>query len=185
MRIKLLFILSLVLFICGCAAWQLVQNPYQWRYAKFEATLPAEWMKFNSPADLLFLTKDGEQLQTIRIFRYEINKKDILPISKKTFTDAMLPQEISELIMNEMSLDQNRQKLSIIENVPFKISGKDGFRVEYTFNTPDNLKLKSILYGFKSDKFLYLIQYQAAEQYYFDKDLTVFNEFIKSFKIVQ
>jgi len=97
----------------------------------------------------------------------------------------MFPQEISELIVNEMSLDEARQKLSIIENVPANIGGKDGFRIEYTFNTRDSLKLKSIMYGFKKDKFIYLIQYQAAEQYYFDKDLIVFNDFVNSFKILK
>lgn len=185
MKIKIFSVLFLVLLICGCAAWQLVPNPRQWRYAEFEAMLPAEWMKFSSPVDVLFLTNDGEQLQNIRIFRYKIDKKEKLPISKKTFTDAILPQEISELIVNEMSLDDNKQKLRIIENTPVNIDGKDGFKLEYVFNTKDNLKLKSILYGFKKEKFIYLIQYQAAEQYYFAKDLTVFKDFVNSFKILK
>jgi len=80
MKIKLFFVVCLSLLVCGCAAWQLVPSPRQWRYAEFEATMPAEWMKFSSPVDLLFLTKDGELLQNIRIFRYRIDKKDILPI---------------------------------------------------------------------------------------------------------
>jgi hypothetical protein len=174
-----------MLLICGCAAWQLVQSPYQWKNSGFEATLPAGWMKFNSPADLLFLTKDGELLQNIRIYRYEIDKKDTLPISKKTFTDTMLPQEISELIVNEMSLDETKQKLSIIENIPVDISGEDGFKIEYTFNTRESLRVKTIMYGFKKDKFIYLIQYQSAEQYYFTKDLTAFKDFVNSFKVLK
>lgn len=185
MKIKQLPILLLVFLVYGCAPWQLVERPREWKYLEFEATLPVEWMKFNSCPDLLFLTKDGESLQNIRIFRYQISKKETLPITKKVFVDTMLPQEISELIVDEMSLDQNRQKLKIIENIPVDISGEKGFKVEYTFNTPDKLKLKSILYGFKKDNFIYLIQYQAAEQYYFGKDLAVFNNFINNFKILK
>lgn len=177
--------MCLVLLICGCAAWQLVQRPRQWKYAELEATLPAEWMKFSSPVDLLFLTKDGELLQNIRIYRYKLDKKDTLPISKKAFTDTMLPQEISELIVNEMSLDGNKQNLSIAENIPIDLGGQSGFRIQYAFNTKDSLKLKSILYGFKKDKFVYVIQYLAAEQYYFDKDVNTFNDFIASFKIIK
>lgn len=185
MKLKLCSALSLIFLICGCAAWQLVQNPRQWRYANFEATLPAEWMKFSSPVDLLFLTKDGELLQNIRIYRYKVGKKDVLPISNKMFTEKMLPQELSELVVNDMTLDENKQRLKIIENIPINIGGKDGFKLEYTFNTKDNLKLKSVSYGFNKDRFIYLIQYQAAEQYYFDKDLAVFNDFINSFKILK
>jgi len=185
MKIKLLFILSLALLVCGCAPWQIVQNSRQWRYLGFEATLPAGWMKLNSSPDILFLSKDGELLQSIRIFRYEINKKNALPITKKIVTDNMLPQEISELIVNEMSLNQNKQKLKILENIPIDISGENGFKLEYVFNTPDNLKIKSVLYGFKKDKFIYLIQYQATEQFYFDKDVVVFDDFIKSFKVLR
>jgi hypothetical protein len=175
----------LCIFVCGCAAWQLVPTQYKWRYANFEATLPAGWMRLNYSTDSLFLTKDGELLQNIRIFRYRIGKDKELPISKKKFTEEMLLQEISELIINEMSLDQNRHNFKITENIPVALSGKDGFKLEYKFNTSDDLKLKTILYGYKENKYIYLIQYQAAEQHYFDKDLEVFKKFINDFKILE
>jgi len=180
MKKKLSLALCLLL-LCGCAPWQLVKNPRQWKHSGFEATLPGEWMKFNGP--MLFLTKDGELLQNINIYKYKIDKKDALPLSKKTFTDAMLPQEISELVLNEMSLDENKLKLSVIENSPVDIGGKSGFKLVYMYNTKDSLKIKSILYGLKKDKFIYMIQYLAADQYYFDKDFKVFNDFIDSLKI--
>jgi hypothetical protein len=183
MKAKILLIPILSLIICGCAAWQLVQIPYKWRYSNFEATLPEGWMKFNSPVDLLFLTKDGEFLQNIRFFRYRIDKEKELPLSKKKFMKEMLPQEIAELIVNEMSLDKNKNNLKILENTPVSISGTEGFRLQYVFNTPEHLKLKSIDYGFKYDKYIYLIRYQAAEQFYFDKDIEAFNGLIDGFKI--
>lgn len=178
----LLILLSI--FICGCAAWQLIETQYKWQYAKFEALLPEGWMKLNTGSDLLFLTKDGELLQTIRLFRFRIGKDKELPITKKKFTNEMLPQEISELIINELSLDQNKHNFKTLENVPVNISGKDSFRIEYTYKTPDNLVLKVMLYGFKEDKYIYLIQYQAAEQHYFDKDIEVFKKFVSDFKIL-
>lgn len=182
---KILFVFLIGFLLTGCAAWQLVGSQYKWNYAKFEAVLPEGWMKFNSPTDLLFLTKDGEFLQTIRLFRFAIGKDKELPITKKKFTNEMLPQEIAELIVNEMSLDQNKQNLKIIENVPADISGRNGFRLEYIYNTTEKLKLESIMYGFKENKFIYLIRYQAAEQYYFAKDLTTFKDFVNSFKILK
>ncbi|MFH1199350.1 MAG: hypothetical protein V1650_04255 [Candidatus Omnitrophota bacterium] len=178
MRIKFFVVLSLVFFICGCAAWQLVKTPTKWASSELGAILPEGWMRLNYSPDLLFLTKDGEMLQRIRIYRYALNKDKELPITKKEFSEDMLPQDIAELIVNEASVDQNKQNFQLADNVPVGINGKEGFKITYAYNTVEKLKVKSVLYGFRYKKFIYLIQYEAAAQYYFDKDINVFNQFV-------
>lgn len=89
----------------------------------------------------------------------------------------------SDLIINELNLNKDLQNLKVTENSPSQIGGKDGFKIEYNYNTPDNLEVKTILYGFRGADFVYLIQYQAAKQYYFDKDIETFERFIETFRI--
>ncbi|MDD2751570.1 MAG: hypothetical protein PHN59_00355 [Candidatus Omnitrophica bacterium] len=183
-KIGIIFLLFFIsLFFAGCATWQMVGAQNQWKCDKLEATLPEGWMRLNLTADLLFLTKDGEWLQSIRIFRFKTGNDKALPISKKKFTEEMLPQEISDLLVNEMSLDSNRLNFEVKENVPCAIGTKDGFKLQFTYNTADHLKLKDILYGFKLDKYVYIIQYQAAQQHYFDKDVADFEAFMESFRV--
>ena len=181
----IIFLIVLVIIMCGCAAWQLVKVERKWKYSNLEANIPGGWMKFNSPTDILFLTRDGELLQTIRIYRYQTEKNKELPISKKKFSNNMLTQEIAELIINEIGLRKGTQNLKLLEDTPTKVGGQEGFKLEYTFNTADSLQIKSIIYGFKDNKFIYLIQYQAAQQYYFDKDIVTFQKFINDFRVLK
>ena len=186
MKCKFVTVLTFFcLLICGCATWQLITPQYKWKFANFEATLPDGWMRFNATPILLYTTKDGEYLQSITILRYKIGDAKSLPISKKKFIDQMLSQEIAEAIINEMTLDgKNVQNLKVLDNSPINIAGKDGFKLEYTFNTSTNLDLKAIKYGFKEKGYIYIIQYQAAEQYYFEKDIGTFKQFVNDFKII-
>jgi len=182
-KIKIFIIIACVFIVCGCVAWQLVPSNYQWNNAGFSAVLPQGWMKFQSPAALLFLTKDGELLQSISFFREKIGKE--LPISKKKFTKEMLSQELAETLINELSLGQNKHNFKVIENIPVKLGNYDAFRLTYSFNTADNLKLKTVVYGFIKKKFIHFIQYEAAEQHYFDKDISTFDKFIQGFQILR
>jgi len=177
----LLFVLALVL--SGCASWQLIESKQEWKKDKIQAVLPDGWMKCGYGNDVLFLTKDGELLQYIRITTFKVNDEKELPLSKKKFTDEMLPQEIADVILNEINLDKNNQNFKIIENNPVDICSHKGFKAIYSYNTPDNLKTKSIIYGFKEGKLVYLVQYLAAQQYYFDKDAVVFNTFVQDLKM--
>jgi len=182
-KFNIFIIIACVFMLCGCAVWQLVPDNYQWRSADFAVVLPQGWMKFRSPTALLFLTKDGELLQNISLYREKIGKE--LLISKKKFAKEMLSQELSETLVNELSLDQKKHNFKVIENIPVKLGGRDAFRVTYSFNTADNLKLKTVIYGFIKDKFVYFIQYEAAEQHYFDKDIAAFDKFIQGFQILR
>jgi len=188
---KIVFVLAaLVLFVSGCATvqpWQLTQNSQKWKYANLEATIPDGWMRMNyASKNMLFLTKDGESLQTIMVFMNDpqfYKGKDLSPEKKKAEKD-MLPQEIADSMIDGMSMNQTMRNFKVLENSPAVISGQDGFKIDYTYSTPDNLKTRCVEYGFKNNDALCMIKYNAAAQYYFDKDIAVFEKLVSDLKVL-
>ncbi|MCK9604674.1 MAG: hypothetical protein M0R66_09985 [Candidatus Omnitrophica bacterium] len=187
---KVVFVLAaLALFVSGCVSvqpWQLTQNSQKWKYANLEATIPDGWMRMNYAAkNMLLITKDGESLQTIMVFMNDTQYKGkgLSPEKKKAEKD-MLPQEIADSIIDAMSIDQTKKNFKALENSPAVIGGQDGFKIDYTYSTQDNLKTRCVEYGFKNNDSLCMIKYDAAAQYYFDKDIAVFEKLVSDLKVL-
>lgn len=179
----------LILVICtnmlltGClTAWQTVSKTSLKKYGDFEVMLPKDWVRYSFSSDILELTKDGLLLQNIRFFKLKLNKE--MPNTRRKFTDSMLIQEIAQLAVDELISDKDIMGFNLLENKPVIIGGKEGFRLTYVYHNPSNLKYKVISYGFKEKSYVYFVQYRAAEQYYFDKDINTFHEFVKKFKLL-
>lgn len=177
----------LILFICisilftGClSAWQTISNTSLKKYDNFEVILPKDWVIYSFSPDILELTKDGLLLQNIRFFKVKLDKE--LPNTKRKFINSMLTQETAQLAVDEFTSGKEILGFNLLENTPVLIGEKEGFRLSYVYHNPSNLKYKVISYGFKDKSYIYFIQYQAAEQYYFDKDINTFKEFVKQFK---
>jgi hypothetical protein len=179
---RILVFVFLVLFLSGCATWQLVKAPKtHWRYSYFSAELPAGWVKYREPKHLLFLTRDGILLQRITLKRHPIKKE--FAVSKRKIKEGMLIQEIAELIIDEISLNKEFLNFELLENKPVDVGGVAGFRLTYTFNNSDFTKYKRIVYGFVIKNMYYELEYLAARQHYFDKSVEDFQRFFQSFKI--
>ncbi|MBF0523163.1 MAG: hypothetical protein HQL24_08930 [Candidatus Omnitrophica bacterium] len=172
----------LVVFLTGCAPWQYIDmNNSKWSSGPFESVLPNGWMKFNSPNHILMVTKDGFLLQAISITKSKTNQE--LPYTKKKIKEDMLLEEISSLVVDEMSLDQSYKNLKILMNKPVKVGGVDAFEIEFTFNNDDFVKYHVLTYGFLLKKQFYELEYAATEQHYYKHDLKDFEEFVGSFNV--
>lgn len=176
------FLLILLLFVAGCAPWAKVGGLYTSKPHNFSVELPAGWMKFNT-RERLYTTRDGVLLQNIIIERLNIEKP--LEHTKKKFSKDMLPQEVAEVILDNISSDQTVLNFEVIENIPARISGFPGFKVVFTYKNKDGLRLKSILYGFIDNEWFYGIRYTAALRYYFDKDRKTFEKVFESFRLIK
>ncbi len=196
-------LLLVLLFTIGCAPWMQVGGPYTSRSNNFSVELPQGWMRLNKSAyqyltidqkilidhlltftnadAYLFITKDGILLQNIIINRESIDEE--LKNTKKKLSEGMLPYELADVILDNISSDQAVFNFELLENNPVKISGFPGFRVVFTYKSEDGLKLKSIYYGFMKDEWFYTIRYTAALRHYFEKDFKTFEKIFKSFKL--
>jgi len=177
---KLLYIA--LIFLAGCAPWIQVGGLYKNESHNFSVELPQGWMKLNAE-EYLLITRDGVLLQNIQIVRHKI--EDPLKHTKKKFSKGMLPQETAEVILDNIASNQNILNLEVIENTPTTINGMPGFKAIYTHKNKDGLKLKSIYYGFIVGDWFYGLNYNAAQQYYFDKDIQIFEKVVESFKLIK
>ncbi len=160
---------------------------YKDNFRNFSVELPHGWRAFNISEyaltrDLL-ISKDGFYLQYILIKRTNIEEP--FENNKRRIQKGMLPKEVSEVVLDDLRVDQTVLNLEIIENVPVKISGIPGFKAVFTYKNSDGLKLKSIYYGFLHEERFYTIRYNAALRHYFEKELKTFEEILKSFKLIK
>lgn len=173
----LIFLLAL-----GCAPWVETGGLYKMESHNYSVELPQGWMRWNH-GDQLLITRDGVPLQNVQIIRRNIDEP--LPHTKKKFSKTMLPQEVSEVILDDIASNKEVADYSLIENSPMTISGIPGFKAIYAYKTKDGLKAKSIYCGFIKDQWFYGINYNAPKRYYFDKDIKTFENVLESFKLIK
>ena len=179
-KIPLVAAVGMALIISGCAAWSKTNGYYRNPSQKYSTELPWGWMRYRGN-DLL-LTKDGVFLEAITVIRRNI--KDKLEFTKKLFGKGMLPEEIAEIIIDDLKASNKIGNLEIIENSPAKIGGRDAFKLVYSFTTESGLKKRCIHYGFGYEKWVYEVSYSGTDWHYFDKGVNDFEQMVESFKFL-
>jgi hypothetical protein len=180
-RMKKILLLILMLLI-GCAPWVQVGGLYDMGSHNYSVELPQGWMRWNK-GDRLLITRDGVPLQNIQIIRRDIDEP--LKYTKKKFSKTMLPEEAAKVILDNVASNNDISDFGIVENTPLTINGISGFKAIYSYKTKDGLKVKSVYCGFIQDHWLYGINYNAPERYYFEKDIETFERVLKSFKLIK
>jgi hypothetical protein len=175
-------LLLIVLILAGCAPWMYTSGLFTSGAQEFSVELPEGWMRLNT-SEYLLITRDGFLLQNILIKRVHIDKP--LSHTKKKLRKEMLPHEVAEVIIDNISSDPAILNFNLIENLPVRISEIPGFKIIFTYKNRDGLRLKTIYYGFISKEWFYSISYTAASRYYFDKDIETFKKVFKSFRLLE
>jgi hypothetical protein len=181
---KKLLILCAVLLMAGCAHWVKTEGPYTSDSQSFAVDPPQGWMRSNS--DKMFLiTRDGTLLQRIVISRIGLSDEKQFNATRKRVTGEMLPQEVAEIVADDIQSEKNITSVTVEETTPATISGKPGFRLQLVYSTKEGLRYRFICYGLVSGKYLYRIMYAAPVRYYFDRDLPAFEKVASSFKLTR
>ena len=175
--------LLITIIVMGCATWVSVKGKYSMSSQNFEVEIPDGWRRFNLSRDALIITKEGLSLQQINIMRREIDKE--LPHTKKKLSKEMMPQEVSEVITDNIRSNPNIMNQQFIENAPAQIGGYSGIKIVYIYQTKAGLAKKGVNYCFMFGKWCYEIIYEAPERHYFGKDLSAFNQIVKSFRLIK
>jgi hypothetical protein len=188
MHLAIALILLLAGFLTGCATpaaapWVQTERVYSTEPMNFFVELPEGWMRYTRDKYFL-ITRDGILLQRIAIERLNITDQH-LRYTKKKFLKGMMPMEVAELALDNVSSNPEVLNFKVEENIPAKIGGFPGFRATYTQKNNDGLRLKTVYYGFMKDEWFYIIRYTAAQRYYFDKDIKTFETVVESFKLLK
>jgi hypothetical protein len=171
--------LVLLVLLSGCAVWHPTGGPFMG--AGYSLDLPTGWMASTDPKSLV-ITKDGETLQQIYVYVGDISKQD--KDAKKILKKGMLPQEAAEVILDLKRSDQSLSQFTVVENLPAQLGGNEGFRMVYTYRQ-NKVRYKIVSYGMLQGERFYRITYTAPVRFYFDKDVSAFEEIVKSFKMVE
>ncbi len=171
----------LTLVACVPQPWVMVGGKFTDTEQQFEVELPRGWRKANRVEDALIITKEGVVLQMIVIKRTAIDES--LLYTKKKISHTMLPQEVAEVVVDNIRANPNITKQHIAENAPDTLDENLGYRLVYGYENQGGLRVKGVKSGFILKKWHYTITYEAPSRYYFSKYQSVFEEVKKSFRI--
>lgn len=172
----------LLLFMTGCASWVPTAGLHDFPSYHFSVTLPEKWMKFKTD-DYLLVSKDGPFLQYVLIQERDVQQP--FGHTTKRLRSGMLAQEAAQVIIDEISSDHGVYDFRVVENRPARINGLDGFNLLFTHKNRDGLLFRTQYYGFLAGSRFYAIRYNAAERYYFEKDLKAFEGILSSFQVTK
>jgi len=75
--------------------------------------------------------------------------------------------------------------VTLLQNTPFQIAERQGFRLHITYETSKGLDYEGLISGFVTDKQFYLIKYYGTSLYYYPRDLPTYEEVVQSFKLIE
>lgn len=151
----------------------------------YSVQFPAGW-KFNRLwfSDETGATRDGPELQVIFVdFRAHKNAFKAL---KKSSSPDMMPQEMAESLVADMTKERGLENVQMLANEPAVVSDKPGFKLRFEYLMPVNrgaVRVREIIAGAAGKAGLYLVGYRAPVLYYFDRDVDQFSDALKSFTI--
>jgi len=176
---------TFVLLFAGCvqAPARVDSMPTQAPDKSYSVDLPIGWIKQGSPDNrTLIASRNGFLLEGMHISKRPI--KEAFHRTKKAATAQMLPAELAELEIAELkSQDQFTAALTVEQNEPAEISGREGFDLRVRFKNTRGLEIQRVVYGFVDQAEYYRLSFQAPMLYYFDKYYPDFQKAVESFQL--
>ena len=82
-----------------------------WFGARFALDLPPDWMMMNFVEDGLVATRDGFNLQAVKVRKIKFGED--LPHTKKKVSKGMAPQELAEVLLDDLRSDGTANALKV------------------------------------------------------------------------
>lgn len=185
---RLAILLGLASLCAGCvhdnAPWRSAGGRYDsgnWFGPRLSMPLPPDWMKRNFVEDGLIATRDGFNLQQISVSRVDPGKP--LPHTKKTVAKGMRPNELAEVLLDDLRASGRVHGLKVLETRPASLGGVPGFRTTVSFKDGWGLKMKAVIGGFIVEDRAFRITYVAPARYYFERDLATLEQALAGLQI--
>lgn len=148
---------------------------------RFSVKLPKDWVIYTQDKKAITVTRDGMGLQFIRVGFWPF-ANIYQAINKKARAD-MLPSELAELIIAMTRADEYTKNAKIIENKPYLMQARQGFRIKFRFRNEKGLRYQRDVYGIAGNDGVYFIIYQATVLHYYKATKREFDALLKSFKV--
>lgn len=175
-----------VMLLAGLAAaapalaWKLAAEgqPFVHKRSGYTIQYPVGWRWIKMPfGDETAATRDGIWLQQIFVdFR---KHKNAFPSLKKDSTPEMMPQELAEKYVADMTAASGLQNMEILSNEPATLAGRPAFRVHVAYRTAvdaGSVRYQAVVVGANSPQGIFLVGYDAAVLHYFARDAETFQK---------
>ncbi|MGQ0579037.1 MAG: hypothetical protein ACT4PQ_09045 [Betaproteobacteria bacterium] len=147
----------------------------------YSVDLPVGWIRHVAQDKTLLVSRDGFVLQTIGITHRPAAQA--FPKTRKSAVEGALPSELAELQIAEMKTEtQQMAALTVIENEPVSLDGREGFRVRVSYHTMRGLEIHRVTYGVPDKSAYYRIEYVAPKLHYFDATFADFEKVVSSLR---
>jgi hypothetical protein len=138
-------------------------------------------MKYDSGTTVM-ISRDGPYLQYVLLQERSLNQP--FHHTRKRLTAYMLPHEMAQVIIDDLSSDTAVKNLKIIDNSPATIDGHDAFKLIYGYRNEQGLLMKTAYYGFIHEHTYYSLRFTAPQRHYFEKDIQTFESILSNFRLI-
>jgi hypothetical protein len=171
------YLIVLFIILAGCAHGPQSGNPAY----RFAVDIPEGWRQLHTDKYFI-ITRDGAYLQYFLVQERPLDRP--FKHTRKRLGKDMLPQEVADVIIAEITSDKNILNFELIENFPATINGHSGFKMLFTYKDLEGSTSKTLYYGFMADQSFYNLRFTAAKRHYFERDLATFVKFVDSFELI-
>ncbi|MCP3876051.1 MAG: hypothetical protein GY699_23245 [Desulfobacteraceae bacterium] len=183
-NVKLYLFGLITVLLVGCAPhWEKIEQPdLKSSDNSFEIKTPVGWVQLKGLEKRAFITKEGPTLQIIEVMT--VAKKDAFKSLDVNMDREILISEMAEYYLADFKKKNRGFHIEHIETLPILINEKQGFKLTLEFKNRKGLLFKVIVYGLVHKDLFYTLFYRAPKLYYFDRDIDMFNQVVKSFRIL-
>ena len=185
--IRALVLLTGMAVAAPAAAWKIVLEgqPFKHEKSGYSIQYPAGWRYIKMPfGDETVATRDGIWLQQVFVdFR---KHKKAFPALKKDATPDMMPQELAEKYVADMTSAGGLQNMEVLSDEPTLLAGRPAFRVHLAYRSAvdvGSVRYQAIVIGANSPQGIFLVGYDAAVLHYFAHDVETFEKTLATFAI--
>ena len=157
-------------------------RPFQMTTIEMTMNLPMGWMSsYYAPAvGYFFFTVHGKELEEIWIRRWP--KTQVVKGTNRSFGKEMTIQEMANLSLDSRRLDDGVGALEVVSNRPARLEGRDCYRLDYRYRNEIGLPKRTVEYGCPVGSWFYRFEYNAPEQFYFDRRLEDFEKTVETIR---
>ncbi|MCH8251341.1 MAG: hypothetical protein IID36_02695 [Planctomycetes bacterium] len=170
-----------VFFLSGCATYVPVPKAYHHSNARLSVAPPSGWLRYQDTGAAFVITRDGLQLERIRIRVVRIGKK--LGSSRRAYRSDMLPHEIAQLTLGLIEARSETKGFKVHDIELAEVVGRDGYKVDATFRTRRGLRKRLRIYGAAVNGYVCEFHFLAADPVYFEKYAPDFEAMVASARI--
>lgn len=186
------FARSLVVLACctvatPALAWKLAADGQRFEHkaSGYSIQFPAGWRYQKMPfGDECLATRDGPFLQAVYV-DYRKHRK-AFPGLKKDATPEMMPQELAEKLVADITASRGLQNMRVLSDEPTELAGLPAFRLHLAYRTAvdaGSVRYEEIVVGANSPQGIFVVHYRAPVLHYFTRDLVAYEQALSSFTI--